>query len=300
MTEHRKPTTGDVEVVGPDRLLLGEGVRFVDGAVDLVDIVAGRLLQVVADHGATPLQELAHVDLPLGAVAPLAERPGTWVAAVGDGLAILQPTGELAWIAHLEAGRPVELRMNDAVADPAGRFFAGSMATDGTPEAGRLWRLDRDGSTRVVLDGISIPNGPAFDRDRAIAYFADSAKGLLWRIPVDQATGDLGSPVELARFGPGDGSPDGMTVDDEGRLWVACWGAGCVRCLSPDGEELGKVTVPATQPASVALTPAMPGRLWVASASVDLTSPGPLDGALFCVPVDATAPPADPVRLSLG
>lgn len=286
-------------MVGPDRLLLGEGVRFVEGAVVLVDIVAGRLLRVAHDHGATPLEELARVDQPLGAVASLAERPGAWVAAVGDGLAILEPPGELTWIAHLEAGRSVPLRMNDAVADPAGRFFAGSMATDGTPEAGRLWRLDRDGSTRVVLDGISIPNGPAFDRDRATAYFADSAKGLLWRIPVDPASGDFGTPVELARFGPDEGSPDGMTVDDEGRLWVACWGAACVRCLSPHGEELAKVAVPARQPASVALTPSLPGRLWVASASVELEPPGPLDGALFCIPVDATAPPADPVRLAL-
>lgn len=298
MTPPRPPTTGDVEVVGPDRLRLGEGVRFVDGRIVLVDIVAGRLLRVVADHGMTPLEELAHLELPLGAVAPLADRPGTWVAAVGDGLAVLEPPGALSWIAHLETDRPVELRMNDAVADPAGRFFAGSMAIDGTPEAGRLWRLDGDGSTRVVMDGISIPNGPAFDRERGVAYLADSAKGLLWRIPVDRASGELGTPAELAHFGPGEGSPDGMTVDDEGRLWVACWGAACVRCLSPDGEELAKVAVPARQPASVALTLSLPGRLWVASASVELERPSPLDGALFCIPVDATAPPADPVRLA--
>jgi len=298
MSGAARPRTGDVEFVGPDRLRLGEGVRFVDGEIVLVDIVEGRLLRVVPDHGETPLEGLARVTLPLGAVAPLADRPGVWIAAVGDGLAVLEPPGDLTWIAHLEADRPVELRMNDAAADPAGRFFAGSMATDGTPEAGRLWRLDPDGTTQVVLDGISIPNGPAFDRERAVAYLADSAKGLLWRIPVDQASGDLGTPVELALFAPGEGSPDGMTVDDEGRLWVACWGAACVRCLSPDGEELARVPVPATQPASVALTPTRPGRLWVASATVELEAPGPLDGALFYIPVDATAPPADPVRLA--
>jgi len=299
MSGAARPRTGDVEVVGPDRLRLGEGVRFVDDELVLVDIVAGRLLRVVPDHNGTPLEELAHVNLPLGAVAPLADRPGTWVAAVGDGLAILEPPAELTWIAHVEADRPVEVRMNDAVADPAGRFFAGSMATDGTPEAGRLWRLDPDGTTHVVLDGISIPNGPAFDRDRGIAYLADSAKGLIWRIPVDRASGDLGTPVELANFGPDEGSPDGMTVDDDGRLWVACWGASSVRCLSPEGEELAKVAVPATQPASVALAPSKPGRLWVASATVELDSPGPLDGALLCIPTDATARPSDPVRLAL-
>ena len=39
-----------------------------------------------------------------------------------------------------------------------------------------------------------------------------------------------------------------MTVDAEGRLWVALWGAGAVRRYHPDGRLLHTLTVPAPPP----------------------------------------------------
>lgn len=291
------PAPPPLEAVGPDRLVLGEGVRIVGGRVVLVDILAGRLLEVGSGSRPEPLRELARLGLPLGAVAPLAGRPGAWVAAVGNGIAVLEPPEQLTWLAHLEADNPGDMRMNDAVADPEGRFFAGSMDQGGTPETGRLWRLDPDGSVSVVMDGITIPNGPAFDRERQLAYLADSAKGSIWRMVVDPASGVLGKPQEFARLDSGEGSPDGMIVDDAGQLWVALWGASRVACFDSDGTLRRTISVPARQPASVAISPSMPGRLWVTSATVKLEHPEPLDGAVFRIPVDATAHAADAVRL---
>ncbi|WP_371563982.1 SMP-30/gluconolactonase/LRE family protein [Streptomyces canus] len=46
-----------------------------------------------------------------------------------------------------------------------------------------------------------------------------------------------------------------MTVDAEGCLWVALWGAGAVRRYHPDGHLLHTLTVTAPHPTSVCLPP---------------------------------------------
>ncbi|MDQ0766001.1 hypothetical protein QF027_008636 [Streptomyces canus] len=85
--------------------------------------------------------------------------------------------------------------MNDGVADPAGRFWAGSMAYDGTPGAGSLYRTDPDGTVVRVLDGLTIANGPAFTADGTTMYLADTAVGTILRCRIDPLSGDLmGSP----------------------------------------------------------------------------------------------------------
>ena len=33
--------------------------------------------------------------------------------------------------------------------------------------------------------------------------------------------------------------PDGLTVDNENRAWLAHWGGGCITCFSSQGKRLG-------------------------------------------------------------
>ncbi|WP_387903633.1 SMP-30/gluconolactonase/LRE family protein [Streptomyces argenteolus] len=232
----------------PDRLELGEGIRWVDGRLVCVDILTGRLLgRVGADT--TPLRTLAQLDVPLGAVAPVSGRPGTWIAAAGTGICLLAPGTDPEWLTGPERHASTAMRMNDGCADPHGCFWAGSMAYDGTPDAGSLYRAGRDGTVTRVLDGLTIPNGPAFDRHGTTMYLADSARGLIRRYSVDPRDSGLGEGEEFARVT--EGSPDGMTVDCEGALWTAVWGAGEVRRYLPDGTLASVLRLPVTQPAGV-------------------------------------------------
>jgi sugar lactone lactonase YvrE len=66
--------------------------------------------------------------VPLGAIAPVAGRPGTWIAAAGTGIALIGEDGALTWLDRPEDRSPVPMRMNDGCCDPGGRFWAGSMA----------------------------------------------------------------------------------------------------------------------------------------------------------------------------
>ncbi|QFZ73009.1 SMP-30/gluconolactonase/LRE family protein [Streptomyces fagopyri] len=278
-------------VTRPDRLELGEGIRWTGEEVVLVDLLAGRLLRAPKDP-AGPLEPLARLPFPVGAVAPVAGHPGTWIAAADTGVCLLAPGGATTWLARPEDGAAVRTRMNDAVADPSGRFWAGSMGYDADENAGSLYRVDHDGTVVRVLEGITIANGPAFTADGTVMYLADSARGVIRRHPVDPDTGVLGTAEVFATVD--DGSPDGMTVDAEGALWVAVWGTGTVRRHLADGTPDRVLRLPASQPAGVCLEHDV---LHVTTARVGLTDPRPEDGAVFSVRVDVPGPPTPAFRL---
>ncbi|MFB7453517.1 SMP-30/gluconolactonase/LRE family protein [Streptomyces sp. NPDC056194] len=283
-------------VLGTDRLELGEGIRWTDGRAVLTDILSGRLL-TAPDGPDTPLTLITRLPCPLGAVAPVEGNPGHWIAAAGTGICRIDPSGRVDWIARPEDGAPVPMRMNDGVADPHGRFWAGSMAYEATEDAGSLYRLNHDGRVTRVLQDITIPNGPAFDADGTVMYLADSARGIIRRYPVDPVSGDLGAPEPFATLGSG--SPDGMTTDTEGCLWTAVWGIGQVRRYRPDGSLDRIVDLPAGQPAGLCLGGPDGRTLLVTSAHIGLPAPGPLDGAVFAIRVDVPGAPAAPYRPTL-
>ncbi|WP_432042923.1 SMP-30/gluconolactonase/LRE family protein [Streptomyces cadmiisoli] len=278
------------EVLGPDRLELGEGIRWTDRGIVLVDILQGRLLTTAESAGA-PLRELVRLPVPLGAVAPVAGAPGHWIAAAGTGVCLIASDGSTRWLDRPEADAVPPLRMNDGTADPSGRFWAGSMAYDGDEGRGSLHRVDHDGTVTRVLDGITVPNGPAFTADGRTMYLADSARGVIRRYPVDPVTAALGTPETFVTVD--DGSPDGMVVDAQGAVWVAVWGTGTVRRHLPDGRLDRVLRLPARQPAGVCLRDDL---LHITTARVGLAEPGPYDGAVFTVRVDVPGRPADSYR----
>lgn len=277
-----------VEPWSADRFELGEGLRLHGADLLVVDILAGRLLRL--DPSAPgPAREVASLEVPLGAVAPVRDRPGAYVAAAGTGVALLGAGGVERWLGRPEDGAAAPMRMNDGCCDPHGRFWAGSMAYDGTTGAGSLYRADPGGLVTRVLDGYTVPNGPAFTADGARMYLADSAAGRIDAYDVSP-DGEPGGRTVFARLT--EGSPDGMQVDDAGHLWVAVWGAGRVHRYDPDGALERVVEVPAAQPTSVCVVDGPEPRLFVASASVGLARPGPGDGAVFSFPAEVAAPAA--------
>jgi sugar lactone lactonase YvrE len=291
---------------GPDRLELGEGSRWVQpdpadpdllGRVVLVDVPTGRLFE--ADPATPgPLKRLAKLDVPLGAVAPVAGTKEQWIAACGTGIAMLRVGGRLEWLERPEDGNPVKMRMNDACADPAGRFWAGSMAFDFTPDAGSLYRVDHDGTVTRVLEGVTISNGPAFDAAGTTMYFTDSARSRIDRFKVDPESGALSDRKLFVQMKRGSENPDGMAVDEEDHLWVAVWGGSEVRRYRPDGSLAETVRVPTRQPSSVCLVGHEHPQMFVTSAATGLDASDELAGALFAMPASVRGRPADVFRLA--
>ena len=133
--------------------------------------------------------------------------------------------------------------MNDAVCDPAGRFWAGSMPYDTSQRgAGQLVRFDPDGSLHQVLPSVTVSNGLAWNSAFDTMYYADSVSSTVWQFDFDAAAG---TPTNRRPFAEIEGAvPDGMCRDDEDHLWVAAHGGGRVCRLDPDGRLVAQVIVP--------------------------------------------------------
>lgn len=276
------------------RRVLGEGMRRIEDGVVTVDILAGTLTLLDPEEPGDG-EELVRIDAPLGAVAPVAGLPGGWLAAAGTGVALLGPDGTVEWLDRPEDGAPTAMRVNDGCCDAWGRFWFGTMAYDNSPGRGSVYRVDRDGSVSRVLEGFDIPNGPAFTADGRLMYLADTPRGRIDRYTLDSATGLPKDVTVFAQVPPGSGSPDGMTVDDHGFLWVALWGGGRVHRYAPDGTLDRALTLPALQPTSPLL---YNGRLFAATAAYGLDAPGEHDGKVLMTSVPGvSAPPAVPAVL---
>jgi sugar lactone lactonase YvrE len=263
---------------------LGEGPRYDAMRQELlwVDIDAGRLLR--ADPDQLDAATETTIDATLGAAAPATR--GGWIVAAGRGLSTLGPDGVTTPLAELE---PAGNRMNDGACDPRGRFWAGSMALDERPGAGSLYRLDPNGHVTTVLTGLTIANGLGWSPDGATMYHADSGPGTITAYDFDLDSGRLARPRVIVRSR--DGVPDGLTVDDEGLLWVAHFGGARVVRYDPSGRAVGRIPLPVSQPTSCALVGT---RLIITTAFRDVADAEPDAGRLFAADVGVTGPPAVP------
>ncbi len=209
---------------------------------------------------------------------------GEPVVASPEGLAALdRSTGKLDLRVPVERDKP-ENRANDVKVDARGRVWVGTMAYDKRPRNAALYRVDGDKATRVV-EGLTISNGPAFDESRGRLYLADTAIYAVDMFDMDLETGALSGRRRFHDFSDAQVWPDGMTVDDEGMLWVALGRAGAVHRYRADGALDGVVELPTTNPTSVAFGGADGGDLYITTSWFDLDADGrasqPLAGAIF-------------------
>jgi sugar lactone lactonase YvrE len=214
------------------------------GCLIWVDINPGLVHRL--DPGGAD-QVIASAGVPVGAAAPRAA--GGYVLAAADGFRLIGADGGAGPVLR-PVGMPPNVRFNDGACDPAGRFWAGTAATDEQAGAGSLYRLDPDGSVTEVLRGVTESNGLGWNPAATVFYYTDSGEqqSRVRAFGFDLPTGTLGSEHDLIRFAPGDGTADGLVVDADGCLWIAMWGGGCVRRYSADGELLGAYQVPVSQP----------------------------------------------------
>jgi len=173
-------------------------------------------------------------------------------------------------------------RYNDCIADPVGRVYCGAMSTP--KQAGRLYRLDTDGTLTVIEEGLGTSNGMAFTPDRRQLYHSDSGDRFrhIRLFDYDVQSGELSEPRLFLVAKPDQGKPDGMTVDAEGYVWSARWNGGLLIRYAPDGTEDRRVAFPVPKVSSVTFGGEDDTDLYVTTAGGhDREHEGPLAGALF-------------------
>lgn len=138
---------------------------------------------------------------------------------------------------------------NDLHPDADGRIYVGTIRSDleglkAEKVPGECYRIELDGSTTELYGDVEISNGIGLSPDGSTLYHADStSKGV-----IVHDVGNDGSVSNRRHIGATAferGIPDGMCVDTDGNLWVAHVGGRRVVKLSPTGEMLDEIPVPA-------------------------------------------------------
>jgi sugar lactone lactonase YvrE len=251
-----------VEVAVDCRCLLGEGVTWDDDAQTLrwVD-VDGRLLhRLTADgrHSSVPLER------PTSVVVP--RRRGDFVAVSGREVVAMDDRGAFGdVIAALPAAG--DGRANDGRVDPHGRLWVGTVDRSGANRAG-VFCVDESGQVARTLSGRALSNGIDWSPDGRRCYHADS---LLRRVDVLELD-DHGFPTGVEVFTTFSEMPDGLTVDEEGGVWVALWDGGGVQRFTPDGRLDRTLAVAGGWITSCAFGGHDLRTLYITSAKADLIS----------------------------
>ena len=192
--------------------------------------------------------------------------------------------GELAYIIEDLPGEP-EMHFNEALADPRGRVFSGTVPDDQsrmTEKVGKLYRLDLDGTVTAVADGIGISNGLGFTPDGRRMYYTDSSERVIYLFDYDVESGDISNRREFVRTSPDGGFPDGMTVDAEGYVWSARWDEWSLYRHAPDGTVERRIRFPARKVSSVTFGGKDYSDIYVTTAGGDhRNGEGIRAGALF-------------------
>ena len=140
-------------------------------------------------------------------------------------------------------------RFNDITTDPRGRIYAGTL-TDRRVD-GTLYRLEKGKEPTVVMRDIRTSNGMTFSLDHRYFYHTDSRARAITRYEYDPVSGDIENPTVMYRANEADGVPDGITMDADGFIWIACFRGAKVLRVDSQGKIEREVPVPAIQVTSV-------------------------------------------------
>ncbi|WP_375426110.1 SMP-30/gluconolactonase/LRE family protein [uncultured Friedmanniella sp.] len=223
----------------------GEGAIWFDGGLRLVDMLAGAVLTLDEATGTVTRTEV-------GSPVAACVRPrvsGGFVVATEREFVLFGADGAREWASP--ALWSEHTRFNEGSCDPLGRFLCGSMSYDGDEGAGTMWRLEPDRTVTRLFGDVTVSNGLGFSADGLRAFYVDTPTRRVDTF--DVVDGQLRDRRPFARVPEGPGSPDGLTVDADGGVWVALYRGSAVHHYDADGALTDVVEVDATQVTSCTL-----------------------------------------------
>jgi sugar lactone lactonase YvrE len=211
---------------------------------------------------------------------------GNFIAALQNGFAFIDRiTGQVKIITDPEDHLPHN-RFNDGKCDPAGRFWAGTMSISEEPGMGNVYVMQNDFMATKRIEDVTISNGMAWSADHQTFYYIDTPTSEIVAYDYEKITGHIFNKKVIIKIAKEDGWPDGMTIDNEGMLWIAHWDGWQVTRWDPlRGEKLCRVKLPVAKVTSCTFGGEKLEDLYITSAKVGLTkeqsAKQPLAGSLF-------------------
>ena len=135
---------------------------------------------------------------------------------------------------------------------------------------------------------ITISNGLAWSLDHKVLYYIDTPTLEVVGYDFDMENGNITNKRTIINIPKEEGFPDGMTIDNEGMLWIAHWGGWQVTRWNPStGKKLSAIKLPVSNVTSCIFGGESMKDLYITSArkglSVAELEKQPLAGSLFVI-----------------
>lgn len=157
-------------------------------------------------------------------------------------LKIHPTTREVSVYAH----QPKMNQPNDIAITSDGVLYASDPNWDNS--TGQLWRIDSNGSTKLLAADMGTTNGIEVSPDGRTLYVNESVQRNVWAFRITE-NGDLADKRLLKKFP--DFGFDGMRCDVDGNLYITRHGKGTVAVVSPAGELIREVDVLGKHPTNL-------------------------------------------------
>lgn len=205
----------------------------------------------------------------VGALIPAENRK--LLVALEDGLYLIDPqTLEKEFLVNPDTNTD-QTRFNDGKCDRRGRFWVGTMDLEENRRLGALYCLDQELDLTEKLNEVKIFNGLAWSLDNQTMYYIDSPTRKVFAFDYDLETAQITNKRVIIEIPEAEGVPDGMTIDAEGKLWIAHFGGAQVSRWDPEtGEKMDKVELPVSNVTSCAFGGENMDKLYITTARVDL------------------------------
>lgn len=209
-----------------------------EGNLYVVDVAYGRVFKIAPDGHAIDL--ITEYD---GAPNGLKfHKDGRiFIADYQNGIMVLDPdNGTIS--PYLEEYDSAPFKgVNDLIFSSAGDLYFTDQGLTGLHDpTGRLFCLTAEGRLDCILDTAPSPNGLALHAQENMLFLNVTRANAVWRVPLLPGGGTMKVGLFIQLSG-GCGGPDGLAMDEEGNLFVAHVGMGCVWVFSPIGEPLYRI-----------------------------------------------------------
>jgi sugar lactone lactonase YvrE len=297
-TPEENPRLGVASVLDGRVCAVGEGPvwRDDDQALWWVDIAGKRILSRSFADGAETTLDL---DDEPGAILPTGD--GGWLVFLSNEIwhytPDFAPSHVVAQWPHAawNANSAGIWRANDAATGPLGEVLCGTMprVPEDHPKSAFLYML-RGSQLVEIASGVTISNGLGWSCDGGSLYYVDSSTG---RVDVFDVGEDRvpHSRRPFVTFPSEWGSPDGLCVDSDDHLWVACWGGSRVQRFTPDGQPAGFIEVPCERVTSCSFIGPELSQLAITTAALGQED-RPAAGLTYVFDTDVTGQPGTKAR----
>lgn len=230
---------------------------------------SGRIEKMTADG-----RQSVWLEGDVGANGHLVLPDGNHLVATRPEVVLLSPEGEVLRSVSEYEGEPFVFP-NDLALDGASGFYLTDSGSR-TEATGAVYHVDADWRVTRVASGLGFANGIRLAPDGRTLYVSQSQDNDVLAYDVE-APGLVSNGRVLVRFeteglDQASNAPDGMCLDEAGRLYVTHNGMGRVRVVSPGGEVLTSYRTGLLASSNCAFGP--DGALYVTGSDLFETGPG--------------------------